>query len=300
MTDTAPSLSVIIISTAPLDDMPVCLRTVRQQCHGRRVEIILAYSADHAPLEARASDYPDVTLIRLPQATNLPRLLGAAIARARGAVIAITDATCEVDMQWVSAILRAHHTPHPIIGGAVEPDGLRTLADWTAYFCDYGRFMLPLAPGVAQYVPGINFSVKRQALESGSEFVTGEFWKGHWCLRLQAAGVSLQVDPAIVVFYRKSFSFWSLLQQRFHHGRCFAGMRLAQLTPARRIVYVLGSLALPILLCVRIVRAVLPKRRCLRLLTLSLPLMLLDTGSWALGEFCGYLAGPGTSCQHVR
>jgi len=300
MTCATPRLSVIITSTAPLHDVPPCLLTVRQQSHGRQVQIIVAYSADHASLEAKAAGYADVIFLRLPQEANLPQLLGAAIARATGAIIAITDATCAVDGQWVEAILSAHRASHPIIGGAVEPDGLRTLVDWTAYFYDYGRFMLPLPSGVATYVPGINFSLKREALRNGCEFVEGEFWKAYWCRRLQAAGVSLQVEPTIVVFYRRAYSLPSLLRQRFHHGRCFAGMRLAQLPRVWHVLYLLGSPMLPILLCARIVRDVLPKRRRLGLFLRCFPLLLLDTGSWALGEFCGYLAGPGTSCRYVR
>ncbi|MGH9843088.1 MAG: glycosyltransferase family 2 protein [Blastocatellia bacterium] len=41
--------------------------------------------------------------------------------------------------------------------------------------------------------------------------------------------------------------------------------------------------------------AILPKRRFLKEFTLSLPFTILEVVSWSVGEFFGYLAGPGTS-----
>jgi Glycosyl transferase family 2 len=300
MTDTVPRLSILVASTAPLQDASACLRTLTQQCHGQRVEIILAYSADAEAAEAMAADYPEVILVRLPRAAPLPRLLGTAMARATGDIIAATDATCAVDARWVSAILKAHEAPHPVIGGAVEADKFDKLVDWAAYFCDYGQFMLPLTEGVANEMPGNNLSMKRWALARGREYVDREFWKTYWCQRLQAEGLHLYSEPSIVVYYRKSFRLWPYLVHRFHNGRCFAGMRNAQLTWVKRAIYWMGSPVLPVLFSTRILRAVLPKQRHLRQFFLSLPIIVLATVSWAFGEFCGYLLGCGTSCRHVK
>jgi len=160
-------------------------------------------------------------------------------------------------------------------------------------------FMFPLTPGVVRHVPGINISMKRWALSEGRDFVEREFWKAYWCRHLQAKGFLLHIEPAMLVFYRRSFSFWPFLRLRFHHGRCFAGMRRAQLTRWQGFMYVLGSPLLPILFCVRFFRALLPKRRYKRQLVLSFPIAALAMVGWALGEFCGYLSGPRASCHHV-
>jgi hypothetical protein len=290
---------VIITSTSSLQEVLTCLSTITQQSCRQRLEIIVPYGADDASPETIATNYPDVICIRLQRATPLPRLLGAALARATGEVVAITDASCGIDAHWVSAILQAHAGPHPIIGGAVEPEGLRTLVDWAAYFCDYGQFMLPLTEGVVNEVPGNNISVKRRALARGREFVEGEFWKSSWCRRMQMEGLSLYTVPSIVVYYRKSFRLWQYLVHRFHNGRCFAGMRLAQLSHVGRGVYVAASPVLPALFCARLLKTVLPKRRYLGRLCRSFPIIALATASWALGECVGYLLGPGVSCRHV-
>jgi hypothetical protein len=300
MTRSAPRLSVIIASTLPAQEVPTCLAAVVPHCRDPRVEIILTYAAERDLPPTMVAGSAGIVFLRLPQTASLPQLLGAALTRAQGEIIAITDATCALDEHWVPAILQAHTAPHPVIGGVVEPAGLCSLVDWAAYFYDYGRFMWPLAAGVARLVPGINISLKRWALATGSEFVQGEFWKGQWCWHLQAAGISLYLEPDIVVFYRKSFTFWSFLCRWFQHGQCFAGMRLAQLSGMERFLYLVGSPLLPVVFCWRFLKDVLPKRRHVRQLVLSFPLIVLAMLSWALGEFVGYLSGPGVSCQQVR
>jgi hypothetical protein len=296
MTD-PPLLSVILTSTAPLRTTPAGLTAIAAQCRGRRAEILLACSADAT---GAVSGQPGVTLLRLPEDANLPRLLGAALPRASGSILAITDVTCGIDDRWVASILEAHESPHPVIGGAVEPGDLRSLVDWAAYFCDYGQFMLPLRAGPAAEMPGNNLSIKRSALATGREFVEGEFWKTYWCRQVQAAGHALHAAPSIVVSYNKSFRLGPYLAHRFHGGRCFAGMRIARAPAARRAAYAAGSPLLPLLFCARILRAVVPKGRHLGRLLLSLPIVLPATIAWALGELAGYLRGPGTSCRHVR
>jgi hypothetical protein len=265
---------------------------------GGDVEVIVAERKDR-PL-ASGRDDRRLTVVSLPETASLPRLLGAAIEQAAGDVVAILDAGCPVAEGWVRAVLGAHTAKHPVIGGGVEPEALRTRADWAAYFLDYARFMRPLAPGVARLVPGINVSMKRWALGVGTQYVEGEFWKAHWCRHLEARGWSLRVEPSMVVRYRRRSSLWPLLRQRFHHGRCFAGMRRADTRGARRIAYVLGTPLLPALLLARLLVEVVPRRRRLGQLVLCLPVLGLALAAWSAGELLGYLAGAGASCGHVR
>lgn len=300
MTEGGPVLSVILASTAPLPQAPIALGPLLRAAHPRPVQVLLAHTgADDAP-PAWAPAWPGLAFLRLPPGTGLPALLGAALERARGDILGILDARCAVDAGWVSAVLAAHETRDPVIGGAVEPDAVDGATAWAAYFSDYGRFMRPFARGTAVHVPGVNVTFKRSALAEGREYVEGEFWKSYWCRRLQAAGIELIVDPAIVVGYRRTVSPGAFLAERFHHGRCFAGMRLRELSTVRRLVYVAGTPALPFLFCARILGAVLPKRRHRAALGRALPAIVLGTVAWAVGELCGYLAGAGQSCRHVR
>jgi hypothetical protein len=58
--------------------------------------------------------------------------------------------------------------------------------------------------------------------------------------------------------------------------------------------------ALPPLLLYRIVRNVLRRGDLWRRLLPALPLVILFTLVWSIGELVGYLVGPGTSDEKVR
>jgi hypothetical protein len=160
--------------------------------------------------------------------------------------------------------------------------------------------MLPLTEGIAAELPGNNISMKRWALERGREFASREFWKTYWCRQLQADGLQLHIAPEMLVRYRPNTDFRPFLVRRFHHGRCFAGMRLRQFRGLGRAAYLAGTPALPLLLFARIVRAILPKQRYTGRLVMAMPMIFLAVLSWAMGELTGYLCGPGDSCRYVR
>jgi len=295
-----PRLSIIVASVRPGEDLQSALRDLAHGGPASDVEVILAERVSDAAPRNRPGAPDGVVRIRVPDTATLPRLLGTALEYARGEIIAITDTRCELDEGWAATLLRAHESPYPVIGGSVEPGGLQGLVDWAAYLTDYGQFMLPLTEGIAAELPGNNISMKRWALERGREFAQGEFWKTYWCRQLQADGVQLRLVPDALVRYRSDYSFWPFLVRRFHHGRCFAGMRVRQFSALKRVAYLAGAPALSILLLARTVRAVLPKRRCIGKLALAMPMIYLAMLSWALGELTGYFAGPGESCEHVR
>lgn len=300
MNECSPFLSVIIASTRPLKEVPLCLTAITEQCRNRQAEIFFVESCDKGYSDAMSARFPGITFFRLPPKTTFPRLLGKAIAQASGEVIAITDAACRIDHHWVTSILKTHEMPNPVIGGAVEPDGLTSVTDWAAYFYDYGQFMLPLPEGVAEEMPGNNVSLKRWAVSMGMELVGEEFWKSSWIQRIRLEGIELYSTPSILVYYKKSFHFLEYMVNRFHNGRCFAGMRIERIDGIGRLTYLAGSPLLPFLLFARRVKAVMLKHRYRSRLLVCIPTIFLAAMSWAVGEFFGYLGGTADSCRHVR
>jgi hypothetical protein len=296
----APRLSIIVASVGPGDDLQSALCDLAHGGSASGVEVILVERVSDVVQPERPGAPDGVVRIRVPDTATLPRLLGTALEYARGEIIAITDTRCELDEGWAATLLRAHESPYPVIGGAVDPGAIRRLVDWAAYLTDYGQFMLPLTEGIAAELPGNNISMKRWTLERGREFTHGEFWKTYWCGQLQADGLQLYLAPQLTVRYRCGYDLWPFLVRRFHHGRCFAGMRLRQLRGLKRVAYLAGAPALPVMLLARTVRAVLPKRRHVGKLVLAMPMIFLAMLSWALGELVGYSSGPGRSCKHVR
>jgi len=149
-------------------------------------------------------------------------------------------------------------------------------------------------------LPGNNVAFKRAALNKGTQFVEQGFWKTYWCRALQQEGVQLRSVPSMVVYDRKSYRLFPFLIRRYHHGRCFAGMRITHVAPFMRPLYLLGTPVLPLLFMRRIAGPIMKKRRYLPQFILSLPISILAVISWSWGEFCGYLAGPGRSCEFIQ
>jgi glycosyltransferase involved in cell wall biosynthesis len=294
-----PQLSVVVASAWSVHDLERLLDSLIGQRPAQEFEVIVADCRGDDALERIIDKYPGVTFIRHSEKTPLPVLWGAGIARARGEIIAVTDATCRVSPDWIAATLKAHEAPHALIGGVVEAGRCQSRLDWAAYFCEYGQFMRPLQKGVAGELPGNNLSFKRWALSHGTEFVRAGFWKTYWCHSLQQAGVELVADPAVAVCVSKTYRPLPFLVRRFHHGRCFAGMRVAKASHFVRAGYAAGSWLLPFLFIARVLKMILSKRRFLGQFALALPWTILAILSWSLGECCGYLRGAGRSCDQI-
>ena len=292
-------LSVVVASIYSHSVLKKCLDSILAN-DGENIEIIVAdnCTADESITDLIA-EYADVSFIEFAEKATLPVLWAAGIARSAGEIVAVTDSSCVVAENWISAIFAAHQSDSPVIGGAVEMCESKKLVDWAAYFCEYGQFMLPLAAGAAQVLPGNNISFKRDVLEKNKQFVENEFWKTYLCQQLQADGIELISAPSMLVYYAKSFEFLPFLIRRFHHGRCFAGMRIKHETVFKRALYAVGTIFLPAVFLVRTLAPVLQKRRFVREFLLSLPISILAILFWSFGETCGYLAGTGKSCEHI-
>jgi glycosyltransferase involved in cell wall biosynthesis len=296
---TVPELSIVIASVYSRADIVQLLESIRTQRKSRHIEVIVAHGSVEGLSQNLEGQYAEVIFLRFPPKSTLPLLWGAGISRSRGKVIAILDTRTILDEQWIDATLISHEGSDPIVGGAVESTPREKWLDWAAYFCEYGQFMHPLTEGAATELPGNNLSFKRWVLSRGREFIEPAFWKTHWCRQLQREGVQLVAKPSIVVYDKKSYHPGPFLVRRFHHGRCFAGMRGKRVSLCLRGAFLMGSPLLPVLLLGRTIRAVAGKRRYVKEFIFALPFSLLAILCWSLGEFCGYLAGPGKSCQLI-
>jgi hypothetical protein len=119
--------------------------------------------------------------------------------------------------------------------------------------------------------------------------------------RCHARGwVKLIRRPEIVVGHKMHFTFFGYLSQRYLYARFYAGARVEGASLPRRLAYGAAAFALPPLLLYRTVRSIVAKRRHLRQLTASIPLLCVFVTSWGVGEIVGYWFGGGTALSRVR
>ena len=159
--------------------------------------------------------------------------------------------------------------------------------------------MHPLKEGIVDELPGNNISFKREILNRGRRFVRNGFWKTYWCRELQAEGIQLISNPSVLVRYRKKYRLGSFLIRRFTHGRCFAGMRIKKDLVFKRACYLIGTVILPLMFLWRIITDMINKKRHIKEFVISFPITVMAVVIWSLGEFWGYLTGPGNSCDKI-
>ena len=210
---------------------------------------------------------------------------------ARGRLVAMTEDYAIPAEDWCQQILRAHEQSYPVIGGAIE-NGVDNPLNWALYYCDFGRYGQPLPSGEATYVSDVNIAYKREALKTIRDVWRNVYHETtvHWTLR--ARGQVLFLDPRMVVYqHRPKTTLIKALRERVEWGRIFAETRVAKCNSWLRIVYAAGSLLLPPLLLIRVLRNMLRQRQTLGRIVQTLPLAACLVVGTALGEFLGYLGG---------
>ncbi len=289
-------LSVVVAAwngTAPLGQ---CLASLEKQIiHSSDTEVIVVSNDGGQAREMIDEQYPFVKYIPLAENKIVPELRAQGVYRASGEIVALLEDHCTFDEHWCAEIKRAHELPYSIVGGSIENASCNRLLDWAVYFYDYGRYMLPNRAGVVTALSGANVSYKRTVLEELSSDYQNGFFEAFIHAELQRRGHELYLAPSAIVYHNKNYVIKNALIDCYHLARSFAGKRIVNASLSRRTLFMLASLGLPLLLPTRVAATILRKRRHVKELMMSFPLLALLMLSWSWGEFCGYLCGEGAS-----
>lgn len=294
-----PLVSVIIPSVNGLPDLAECLAALVGQQASVPAEVLVL---DRCGEETRAvvrRQFPQVEVVPVAGRPSIPALRALGIARARGAMVAITEDHCLAQPGWLEAIARAYRAGQQVVGGPVENGTTERVVDWAAFFCEYVRFMGPVPRGPAVEIAGNNSAYDRRLFDELGPELHAEAWESAWHARLRQRGTVFHSDPEMVVLHKKSFGYRYFLSQRYHYSRSFAGMRLSGASWWKRAAYACATLALPAVLLGRITAAVVRKGRHGGPFLRSLPVLCTFLAAWAFGEAVGALLGPGRSLQRV-
>jgi len=287
-------LSIVIGSNNALNSISDCLSVLEKQREGRKVEIIVVDNSIDGTDKIVKERFPSVKLIRSPESKFIPELWEIGVKQSNGDIISITTAHCIPSNNWVDEIFHAHQRQYAGIGGAIEKHTLGTIVDWAIYFCRYSHYMLPFSESLVNDFAGDNASYKREALELCKTVRSNGFWEPSIHSELINKNLQLLITPKIIVYYKKSYSFFGFLKQRFWHGRNSGNERAKELSHTKRIIIVLLSFLIPFILLFRISRRVIINKRYLKEFLISTPPLIIFLISWSIGEFSGYLISTGT------
>ena len=216
------------------------------------------------------------------------------IAIARGDIIALTDADCTANENWIDEILKAHCQPHPAIGGAIGNGNPKNYVGWAAYFCEFTAWIPSQRPGWKDDIAGANMSYKKEIFDKFGKFIEGTYSSDtefHW--RLKREGHRLRFEPSILVNHQNISHLGNLFRHEYLHGKNFATVRVKaqKFSRGRRCMYILLSPFLPIKLFLeRGIKTLRSPSYLFRFLCSS-PVLFFALLSWSMGEIAGYFRG---------
>ena len=280
----ARRLSVVIGVASPAHRLDQCLNALA----GSEAEIIVVSSLAPGFARTLAAAHPEVKMLSHPELHLVPELWERGVRASTGSLVALLAADCIPAPGWVERIFASHRAGEAGIGGAIENEPAK-LADWALYFCRYSRYMLPFAKAPVADFAGDNASYKKAALDLCTQSRARGFWEPEIHAELRHRGMTLTLDPSIVVHLHNAQGVAGFLAQRYHHGRQFGRDRTAKMNVGQRVFRIVSSPLIPLVLLMRVAREVLKRKRHIPQFLASVPLLAAFFLGWTAGEVAGYL-----------
>ncbi len=297
-----PRLSVVIASSNDASMLDQCIKALAPHVVSGEVELIVVRAADRSAGLGRHALLTETTALHwidAPARSTVPRLKGLGIAASRAERIALLEDDSVVAAGWCH---QAMSTPESTaaVGGAVEPGPYRRALDWAVYFCEFGRFMLPVPTMPNAPLPGNNVVYSRWAIAALPATARHDLRDAFVHAAWQRDAVPTAVNGSLVVHNINTWSMAYVTSAPFHHGRAYAGERFGGRRPFVRAGLALLIAGLPFLKIARIVVDTIRRRRLRGRLLQALPWIVVFVTSWSFGELAGCLSGPGSSASRWR
>jgi hypothetical protein len=290
-----PALSVIVIAVYQSDHLARCLTALAGQANPPEMEVIVVYHEGTGDISFLKERFPSIRFYRATGSLTQARMLALGITRSRGEIVALTVDHCTAEKDWCACIVDAHRGPHAAVGGALEKgDQADTAVNWAVHlydYCSYGYYQNPVRRGQARELSDCNVSYKRKALVAIGDRWSDEFHVPLVNRALSACGETLWFSPDLLVYQHRNIDYRRAASVAFRRGRAFASARLEKFSLAKRILYTILCLLVPLRQMGRLIINTVPKRSHLNALWRAFPFIFLFSTLWSWGEFLGLVAG---------
>jgi hypothetical protein len=292
-------LAVVIPSVNGWSDLRGCLEALSHQEGDPALEVIVVDRVGDQVRAAVAREFPEVTVLDVPEGTTIPAMRATAFTSSSAPVVGVIEDHVIVPPVWAGQMLAAHAAGEQVVGGSVDNAARDNIVEWASFLCEYSQCLAP-ETGSATWLTGNNITYRRELLDRHRAVIEEGGWENRLHDALRESGVELTSRPEITVGHKKHFTFAEYLSQRYLYARSYAGMRVAGEGAARRFAYGAAAFALPPLLLARVVGGVYGSGRYRAELARSLPLIAVFVCAWAVGEVVGYWFGAGDALTRVR
>jgi hypothetical protein len=300
-----PLMSVVIATPDTCEVIRTTLSYLASQSSRASLEIVIVAPSraqlklEETRLSEILAEFARVQIVEVGAIRSIGRANAAGIRRATASLIALAEDHSFPDPQWATNLIRAHRGPWAAVGPAVRNANPKSAVSWADLFIGYGPWLSPTSAREGDFLPGHNTSYKRDLLLGYGHRLEPMMEAEtllHWDLRKN--GHRLYLEPSAQVAHT-NFSLWrSWLPVQFYNGRLFAGARVRDMPPWRRMLFVVGSPLIPLLRLWRIWRGLESGEHRRRFLSCihALVIGLLMDGA---GQLVGYAAGIGRAVDQV-
>ena len=300
MTATRAELSVIAVGDGAVELAPLLAALDAQSSKDRIELVVVAPGPAHAAINKLLPT--GLATSRLIDQTPLDAFAPAkaeGVRAAQAEVVVFTETHAVPDPDWAAGLIEAHARERCAAIGPVVANANPRPLSWANLFTDYGPFLEggdTEAHEVAD-VPGHNSSYRRDLLLGyGGELVRMLAFETFLHDDLRRRGERLVLEPSARIAHVNVTQLRSWLPERWHAGRIYAGARSRSWSRGRRMLYALGSPAIPLLRITRTWRDARNSGHGSELAR-ALPFVVAGLVMQSLAEGYGYWRGPGSMTQ---
>jgi glycosyltransferase involved in cell wall biosynthesis len=238
----APAVSIVVPARNAAATLERCIRSLLEIDYPRdSLEIIVADNGSTDGTRAILDWFgTQIRVVEQPR-PGPAAARNAGIRVARGSIIALTDADCQVDSSWVRELIQPLADPEVgIVGGKVRAlPPVNRVSRFGELIHDHERAIEEFKP---PYVATANWGCRRSVLIDEGLFdetlLRGS--DAEMALRIGARGYRLVYRPGAIVYHPHQATLWGLFKEGRAHGRGLVmiretGRHPVLLSPGRRL-----------------------------------------------------------------
>jgi len=213
------SVSVVIPSYRPGEDIMRCLESVTGQQFSRPFEVIVVDSSPQDPTNRIRTRFPKVQVYHLKTRTLSGRARSYGASRAKGRVIFFTDTDCVVDPNWMNELWTGIEKGYDVVGGSIANGTRGNYIGTAEYLLEFNEMNPYARPGVVTALPSCNLAVQKKVFHEVGYFP--DFMKGEdtiFCENVIASNRKIFFNPKAVITHSNRIRFVSFLKNQVALG----------------------------------------------------------------------------------
>ena len=210
-------ISIIIPVYNGENTIKECLESVSDQTF-KDYEIIVVNSSNDNTQDIIKKDFPNIKLIHLNKKTFPGAARNIGIKKAKGKIIAFTDADCVVSKDWLENIFEQQKF-YDIVGGCTK-NGNPGIISWVSYLSEFNNVLPTMKEKYIDHLPTCNISYKKN-LFKGKSFPEDFFAGEDRILNKNMVEVGLKIffTPKIKIKHINRNKLKKFLLHQFAYGR---------------------------------------------------------------------------------